>query len=106
MTAASRPVSRGVSSRRACSAVPTVRMNRSAAAASGTRQQTKASTAIVLSTVRPWRSRVSVSVGGRSKTCSRRSIALDRVDRPGQLDVQPGVVAPSWVTVGSPNRVT
>ena len=73
MTAASRPVRRGVISRRACSGVPTVRMKRSAAAASGTRQQTNASTAIVLSTVRPCRSRVSVSVGGKSNTWSRRS---------------------------------
>ena len=63
-----RSILRGVSKRRACSTVPTVRKKRSAAAASGICQQTNASTVSVLPTSLSVGSRVSGSVAGRSIT--------------------------------------
>lgn len=106
MTAASRPLTSGPSSFRACSGVRTAFTNWSAAAASGIFQVTKASTASVLSTVRLTGSRVSDSTAGRSNDCARRSIRWTESIGQGALNFSPASVAPLWMTTGSPNRVT
>ena len=67
---------------------------------------TDASTASVLSTVPVMGSRVSDSTAGRSNDCTRRSIRWTESTGHGALMCRPAAVAPSWMTTGSPNRVT
>jgi hypothetical protein len=106
MTAASRPFTSGTRNLRAFSGVRTARKNWSAAVASGIFQITVASTARVVSTVRRTGSRVSTSTAGRSNDCTRRSSLSTASTGQGALRCSPASVAPSWMAIGSPNRMT